>query len=117
MLTEIERALHSVQEFLLDPIAKDLKATSNAAATDDWNGPWPLPENERLFTYEDLGRLIAWTDDIRMNVDGLALSISEIVILAHEDMRTIASGYLPDERVNDDRVRRMHGLDRTLSHA
>lgn len=118
-LTEAARALHAVQEFLIDPIAKALKQVSAAVAeansSPETIGSYPLPEAQRPVTYADIGRLIAFTDELRLDVGYLLDPIKEIVLLAHEDLHSIAAGYTPDDVLGDPSWRaqmtRFHGLD------
>jgi len=111
-LDEVARALHAIDEFLIEPIAKALKrisADSLEAARDR-----RIPEADRAATYENIGRLITWTDELRISADYLLGSIAEITLLAHEDLRTIAEGYASDRILEDPswsaRMRGFHGL-------
>ena len=117
-LTEASRALHAVHEFLVEPIAAALKKVSAEASE---GGRRRLSEDERAVGYEDIGRLIVWTDELRIDCEFMLNSIAEITLIAHEDMPNIAEGYMPDQIIEDPewsaRMRRFHGLDRTRSNA
>ena len=79
------------------------------------------PEDERAVTYADIGRLIAFSDQLRLDVDYLLDPIKEIVLLAHEDLHSVAAGYVPDGVLGDPswraRMTRFHGLDAVLGDA
>lgn len=119
VLEQAARALHAVQEFLVEPIAQALKQVSADVAERNIDGM--IPEAQRPVTYADLGRLVAWTDELRMGIGYLADPILDITLLAHEDLQTIAAGYIPDGVLGQpawkERMRRFHGLDEALSYA
>jgi len=115
-LHDVEQALHAIDEFLFDPIAKALKKVAADAYDAEHEGPYPIPEDERLVSYEEIGRLIAFTDTVREAGDDLHATVSEITLLAHEDLQAIAAGYCSAGVVHDEEskaeLRRFHGLDR-----
>ena len=125
VLEEVGKTLHAVHEFLLEPIAKALKQVSadvgEANSSPETIGSYPLPDARRAVSYADLGRLITWTDSLRLDVGYLTESIVDIVLLAHEDLQTIAAGYTPDDVLGDPpwnaRMRRFHGLSEALGYA
>ena len=119
-LKQIASALHAVQEFLVEPVLRELKrVVEDAKGTD---GGYPIPEDERAISYGMIGRLITWTDELRMECRYLLDPIEDITLLAHEDLGDIAAGYMPGGSALEDRqwnkhLRRFHGLDRALSDA
>jgi hypothetical protein len=125
VLEQAARALHAVHEFLVEPIAKALKQVSadvaEANSSPETIGSYPLPEAQRPVTYADIGRLIAWTDELRKDVGYLTDPIVNIALLAHEDLETIAAGYTPDDVLGQPswnaRMRRFHGLNEALGYA
>lgn len=115
-LIDVARAFHAIDEFLLAPIVNVLKQVSaNSLAAPIVRGT-PIPEDERTVTYADIGRLIACTDELRVDCSYLLATISEIVLLAHEDLQAVAAGMGSDRVLEDPewsaRMRRFHGLDR-----
>ena len=118
VLEQTARTLHAVQEFLVEPIAKALKQVCDDVGE---QGIRRIPEEERPVTYADIGRLVAWTDDLRMDVGYLTDPIVDITLLAHADLQEIAAGYIPDGVLGQpswkERMRRFHGLDEALSYA
>lgn len=111
-LDEVARALHAVHEFLVEPVARRYK---QVVADVQEGGVREIPLEERPIDYEMIGRLIAWTDDLRAECGYLLDELGDIALLAHEDLRTIAEGYIPDGILSQpewkERERRFHGLD------
>jgi hypothetical protein len=117
-LAEVSLALHNIEEFLVEPIVKALKRISadSSAENDDRPVSYPINEDARAVTYDNIGRLIVWTDELRMNCHYLLVSITEATLLAHEDLSSIAAGYIADGVLEDRSWRAQmvsfHGLDR-----
>ena len=91
-LKQAARALHCVQEFLIEPLEHALKRISADAGFPDDKRTYPIPEDERAISYADIGRLIGWTDELRKDVGYLLDPLVNIALLAHEDLEAIASG-------------------------
>jgi hypothetical protein len=113
-LAEISRALHAIDEFMVVPIRDAIKSAV-ADYGDQAHGL--IPEDQRIFDDADVGRLIFWTDELRKDCAYLLESISDVVLLAHEDVHSIAAGYMPDGSTLEDtrfkkHLRRFYGLDR-----
>jgi hypothetical protein len=79
------------------------------------------PETDREFTFEHVGRLIAWTDDLRKELAYLSDPITEIAILAHEDITALAEGYSSNGTLEEEKwtktIHHFHGLDRSFGDA
>jgi hypothetical protein len=115
-LTEVGRALHAVDEFLVDPIKRALEKITNDLDLDADGKPGRIPEDERPVTYADIGLLIIWTDELRKDCSILLDRVCDIALLAHEELQSIVEGYVPDIRSQayDARLRRFHGLGETF---
>jgi hypothetical protein len=113
-LDEVERTLHTIDEFLVGPIFGRLRRSVK-----ETEGEEHRAKEERPFTIEDVGRLILWTDDLRQSCGFLLHAVGNIALLAHEDIRAIAEGHVHDSVLDDDpewakNLRRFHGLDELL---
>lgn len=70
----------------------------------------------QVVDYEDVGRLIIWTNDVREDCAYLLDSVADIALLAHEDLQQLAEGYRPGcDTLGDPelkaQLRRFHGLN------
>lgn len=112
LLTETDRAFHAVAEFLVEPVRDALKHVSATSTA----GEGRVAEDARAVTYEDIGRLIVFTDGLRKECAYLFETLAEIALLAHEDLREIAEGCVASPILEDRdwsrKMRRFHGLDR-----
>ena len=115
-LKEVTLALHAVQEFFIEPIAQALRKISDDYAKIEYTGL--VPERDRPISFNDIGRLIAWADELRKDITYLLDPIVRITLLAHEDLQEIASGYLPggvlDDQAWQTGLHRFYGLDKSL---
>jgi hypothetical protein len=113
-LEEVRRALHAIAEFLLEPISKTFRQLGER--DDGMVGTvGKLAEAERLVTYEDIGRLTVWTDELRGDCGYILDEIETITFCVREDFRALADGCstdrfwaVPEQRA---RLREFYGLD------
>jgi hypothetical protein len=116
VLEEVALALHAVQEFLIEPIANDLQGLVNATSSEWADRKGRVPEDERPFGYEDVGRLIVWTDTLRAELGYTLAAVREVALLAHDDIPNLVEGYIGDGQSTqpgrwNEHLRRFHGLD------
>lgn len=114
VLYEIHHALHAVDEFLLEPLHNKLKEIIDASDEADCDERGRLAESERhLFTLEDVGRLVRFTDNMRGDCDYLQDRLGEIVVDLHDELSNIANGW-PRQSTPDPEyratLRRLHGV-------
>lgn len=117
MMTEAVRAIHAVQEFIIEPAAQAIKQVGSEARGLDARS---LDKPERPYTFEDVGRLIAWTDELRFELLYALDAIKEVALLAHEDVAALAQGFVPDGETLEPSpwnrmLCRMHGFEEANS--
>lgn len=116
-LREVESALHAVQEFLIEPIGAALKTIVAKYQDDDRTGQtFPMPEDERMVDFADVGRLIVWADTLRAELGYTLDAVQTVALLAHDDLAALAAGYVSDGQSItpgswNKHLRRFHGLD------
>jgi hypothetical protein len=104
---EATKALGGLQEFLTDPIADAVVMLHHAGE--------PLS-----ITFEDIGRLIQWSDWVRSTAERIIEDAAKVAIVAHQAFAQ-ASGYEGDDWIFDedgyvsdhegfDREKRRHGF-------
>jgi hypothetical protein len=108
VLDELESALHAVWEFLVQPVAN---AVNRVADVGEANS----------ITFDDIGRLITWTDAVRMHAVAILDEAARVVIVAH-DSDVIARGFegngtmfseygVPNDRERFAKLKRRYGFD------
>jgi hypothetical protein len=115
-LDQVVLALHAVQEFLIEPIGAQLQRLADATSSEWADRRGLIPEEERLFDYEDVGRLIVWTDTLRAELGYTLDAVRDIALLAHDDIPHLVEGYVSDGQATkpgrwNEHLRRLHGLD------
>jgi hypothetical protein len=78
-LEQVRGALHAVQEFLTGQIAEGVIGVGNAAKA-------------HSITYEDIGRLVVWADQIRDLASYIIDDAAKVAIVAH-DAFDLANGF------------------------
>jgi hypothetical protein len=115
LLVEIARALHAIDEFLVEPAIRGIKETVQQASERAHQARGIVPENERAADFAYIGRFVHATDVMRIDLGYLLGNVAELAAFAHEELPSIANGYAGNESEPNDvyrnELKRFHGLD------